>query len=120
MKAIEGLLAAFPGAADPSPFPVSEIHVEGVLTRSMGIPAGQVLVGRRHRHPHVTLIQMGRVRVLSVDGDETFVAPAAFVSSPGAKRVWYAFEDTIVTTIHQIHGIDPTDRLSVEAHLLED
>jgi uncharacterized protein (UPF0548 family) len=63
----------------------------------------------------MTVISQGEVSVLSIDGVMRVKAPFTFVASPGVKRVVYAHEDTVWTTIH---GTDETDLEKIEEEFI--
>lgn len=101
-------ILAHPNAVPASEFPVAHHYAPGMYAREMLIPADSVIVGKIHRHAHVNVISAGRVRVFTEHtGVLEFSAPYTFVSEPGAKRVVYALEDTVWTTIHSTDSTDP-------------
>jgi hypothetical protein len=100
---------------DLSYFPVRHVFAPGCYAREMTIPEGQVIIGKIHKHEHVNVISMGRVQVLSEFGMEYREAPCTFVSQPGIKRVVYALETTVWTTIHIT---DETDLDKIEAEII--
>lgn len=100
---------------DLSYFPVRHVFAPGCYAREMTIPEGQVIIGKIHKHEHVNVISMGRVQVLSEFGMEYREAPCTFVSQPGIKRVVYALETTVWTTIHIT---DETDLAKIEAEII--
>lgn len=73
---------------------------DGVYVREMTIPKGMCVVGKIHKHGHVSIISKGKVLVKTDTGLEEFTGPYTFISTPGAKRAVYALEDTVWTTIH--------------------
>ena len=100
---------------DLSYFPVRHVFAPGTYAREMTIPEGEVIIGKIHRHAHVNVISAGRVQVLSEFGMEYREAPCTFVSQPGIKRVVYALETTVWTTIHIT---DETDLDKIEAEVI--
>jgi len=84
---------------------------KGVYAREIFIPKGSILVGKIHKHENLNILSQGDISVLSIDGAQRLKAPATIVSSPGVKRVAYAHEDTVWTTIH---GTDETDIEKIE------
>jgi quercetin dioxygenase-like cupin family protein len=80
--------------------PVRHIFAPGAYAREMTIPKGTVIIGKIHRHAHLNFISAGKVRVVTEDGSHELTAPHTFVSTVGTKRVVYALEDTIWTTVH--------------------
>ncbi|WP_321842686.1 hypothetical protein [Burkholderia cepacia] len=80
--------------------PVRHIFAPGIYAREMTIPAGVVLTGAVHRTEHLNIVSKGRITVSTDDGMKEVCAPFTFVSKPGTKRVGYAHEETVWTTIH--------------------
>jgi hypothetical protein len=72
----------------------------GTYARELFIPKGVVLVGKIHRHSHLSFLMKGEVIIVSEKGKEQLKAPYTFVSPIGAKRAFYAVEDSIITTVH--------------------
>jgi SET domain len=83
----------------------------GVYAREMRIKKDTLVVGAIHKFKNMNVISKGRVTFFSIDGAQTVEAPYTFVASPGVKRVIYAHEDTVWTTIH---GTDETDVQVIE------
>lgn len=80
--------------------PVKHHFSSGVYAREMFIPKGTVIVGKLHKHENLNIMSQGELSVLTEDGIKRIKAPFTVVSPPGTKRVAYAHEDTIWTTIH--------------------
>jgi quercetin dioxygenase-like cupin family protein len=89
---------------------------EGVYAREITIPAGCVLTGKVHKTVHLNIISKGDITVWTEEGMKRIKAPFTLVSQPGTKRVGYAHEDTVWTTIHGTHE---TDLEKLEQDLIE-
>lgn len=87
----------------------------GVYAREITIPAGTVLTGKIHKYAQLNIVSKGDLSVLTEDGIQRIQAPFTIVSPPGTKRIAYAHEDTVWTTIH---GTDETDLEKLEAHFI--
>jgi len=74
----------------------------GVYVREMIVPAGNVVVGKIHKKPHVAILLKGRITVTTEAGSQTIEAPMTFVSPPGVKRVGYCHTDVIWHSIHSV------------------
>ncbi|MCA8087501.1 hypothetical protein [Burkholderia cenocepacia] len=96
VEALESQIEKLPQAECP----VRHIFAPGIYAREMTIPAGVVLTGAVHRTEHLNIVSKGRITVSTDDGMKEVRAPFAFVSKPGTKRVGYAHEETVWTTIH--------------------
>ena len=79
---------------------------KGVYARELHIPKGTTLTGHIHKFENFNIMSKGDMSVLTENGIERVQAPFSIVSPPGTKRVAYAHEDTIWTTIH---GTEETD-----------
>jgi hypothetical protein len=97
--------------------PVNHHFAQGLYARELFIPKGTVLTGKIHRFEQINIISQGEISVLTEDGIVRIKAPYTLVSPPGTKRVGYAHEDTVWTTIHPNPG-DETDLEALEARLI--
>lgn len=88
---------------------------KGIYAREILIPKGTTLTGKIHRTEHLNIISQGDISVLTEQGIKRIRAPFTMVSLPGTKRVGYAHEDTVWTTIH---GTEETDLDKLEAELI--
>jgi hypothetical protein len=87
----------------------------GQYARELHIPQGMLLTGKIHKHAHLNIISKGDITVWTEDGMKRIKAPATIVSKPGMKRVGYAHEDTVWTTIH---ATNETDLVKLEEELI--
>ena len=88
----------------------------GVYMREMRIKKGTILTGKIHKTEHLCTMN-GDIEIASQDGKGRFTGYLTFLSNPGVKRIGYAHEDTVFTTIHAIEG---TDIPTLEAALVVD
>ena len=88
----------------------------GIYAREMRIPKGTLLTGKIHKTEHLCILN-GDIEIASQDGKGRFTGYLTFLSKPGVKRIGYAHEDTVFTTIHAIEG---TDISALEAALVVD
>lgn len=97
----------------------------GIYIRTIFIPAGMLLIGRRHRHETLNLLLKGEVAILNDRGERVLAkAPLIFVAKPGQKAgysitdVWYA---TVHSNPYDITDIDQLEKemLYPEEHILE-
>ena len=105
-----------------SDMPKIDFHVEhhfskGVYARELHIPAGAVLTGKIHKHQNLNILLKGEMSVLTENGIVRVKAPFTIVSPPGTKRIAFAHEDCIWTTIH---GTDETDVAVIEREFTAD
>jgi len=90
--------------------PVTHFFAGGVYVRQIFIPAGTLILGKRHRHETCNMLLQGRMLQFNeADGSSTILeAPAMFKSMPGTRKLGYALEDSIFCNIH------PTDETNLE------
>lgn len=94
--------------------PLKHHFSPGVYAREIFIPKGTLVTGRIHKYQQINIMSQGDVSVLTEDGIVRAQAPFTVVSPPGTKRIVYAHEDTVWTTII---GTDETDIDKLEDHL---
>lgn len=95
--------------------PVTHYFSQGVYAREIFIPKGTLLTGKIHKYAQLNIMSKGDLSVLTEDGVVRVQAPFTIVSPPGTKRIAYAHEDTVWTTIH---GTDEIDLERIEAHYI--
>ena len=84
--------------------------------RKLYRPAGTLIVGKVHKHPHFFLCAKGEIIAWSENGMKKLQAGDVIESKPGTKRVTLAVTDAIGITIHRT---DKTDLDEIEAELIE-
>ena len=97
--------------------PIETFHhfAKGLYAREIFIPKGTLLTGKIHKYTHLNIISLGDISVLTENGMKRIKAPFTMVSVPGTKRVGFAHEDTVWTTIH---GTEETDLEKIEAQVI--
>lgn len=88
----------------------------GMYTRECHIPAGTVVVGKKHRHDHPVMLIQGEATVVTDGHRETIRAPHVWTSPAGVKRAVYAHSDCIFVTVH---ATDLTDLDQIEEYVIE-
>lgn len=86
---------------------------DGLVARTIRIPAGTVLTGAAHKAEHLNIAH-GDITVWTEAGMRRLTGYHVLPSLPGAKRVGYAHADTWWTTVH----LNPRNERDIEA--LED
>jgi len=84
---------------------VKDTLVDGMYARTMFIPKGVLLIGAIHKREHLNFAH-GDITVLTEAGAQRIKGGMVLVSQPGTKRVGYAHEDTIWTTVHRTTETD--------------
>jgi len=88
---------------------------KGLYAREIFIPKGTVLVGKIHKYLSLNILSQGDITILTEFGARRVSAPYTVVSPPLTKRVGYAHEDTVWTTVH---ATDETDLEKIEDELI--
>jgi hypothetical protein len=99
----------------PVELPVNNYFSKGVYARELFIPKGTVLTGYIHKYTNLNILSKGKLSILTENGVIEVSAPYTVVSPAGTKRLAYAHEDTIWTTIH---GTDETDIDMIEGKFI--
>jgi hypothetical protein len=73
---------------------------KGVYAREISIPKGSLIVGKIHKFENFNILSQGELSIISIDGCVRVKAPYTVVSSPGVKRLAFAHEDSVWTTVH--------------------
>lgn len=100
---------------EPLDLPVRHYFSQGVYARELFIPKGTLLTGKIHKYQQLNIMSKGDMSVLTDNGIVRVQAPFTIVSPAGTKRIAYAHEDTLWTTIH---GTDETDLEKIEDHFI--
>jgi len=91
--------------------PVQHTFLPGQYVRRMSMPAGALVVGKRHRFRHA-LIVSGHVTLRTADGMVELQGFHIIDSPPGMKRAIYAHAPSELVTVHLT---DETDLERIEA-----
>ncbi len=95
-------------------FVVEHTFLPGQYLRKLLMPAGTLVVGKRHRHRHA-LIVTGHVTVRTEAGMVELHGTHIIDSLPGMKRAIYAHADSVLITTHLT---DETDLAKIEAYVI--
>ena len=90
--------------------------VPGMYCRRVFRPAGTLIVGKVHKHPHFFLCAKGEIIAWTENGMKKLQAGDVVECQPGTKRVTLATQDSIGVTIHKT---DKTDLNEIETELVE-
>lgn len=95
--------------------PVTHHFAEGVYGRELFIPKDTILTGKIHKYSQLNILSKGEMSVLTEEGVKRVKAPFHIVSPPGTKRIAYAHEDCVWTTVH---GTSERDVEKIEEHFI--
>src|SRR5512146_1314613 len=81
--------------------PLTHIFSGGVYIRQVEMPAGTLVMGKRHRHETCNVLLKGKLAVFVEEGKPpmTIEGPAIFTSAPNAKKFAYCIEDAVFVNI---------------------
>lgn len=91
---------------EPRPIEARHYFAHGVYAREITIPKGTYLTGHIHKYTQINIISQGEITLLTENGEVRLRAPTTVVSPPGTKRIAYAHEETVWTTILGTHETD--------------
>ena len=80
--------------------PVKHLFYEGIYARQIFIPRDTLLTSRIHKMAQIDVMSMGAMSIITNEGIMRIQSPFIGMSPPGMKRLGYALEDTIWTSIH--------------------
>jgi len=107
-----------------SKFPQIEIKEknyfsDGIYAREITIPAGVIVIGKKHKTQHLNFLTKGKIVVLTENGMEELTAPLTLVSEEGIKRVGLSIEETIWITVHP-NADNCRDTNEIELRVIDD
>jgi hypothetical protein len=73
---------------------------DGIYIREMRMKQGQLGFSAIHKHSYGFFLLSGILASSKEEGIEEFTAPCYIISPQGAKRIVYAVEDCVITTVH--------------------
>lgn len=110
---LEGLLLQAEGQGAGVQIETWHHFADGLVARTILIPAGTMLTGAPHRAEHLNIAH-GDITVWTEAGMRRLTGYHVLPSLPGAKRVGFAHADTWWTTVH----LNPNNERDIAA--LED
>ena len=85
--------------------------------RALPIQADAFVVGKIHRHEHITVLLSGKATINTDKGMETITGPHIWISQENAKRALYTVTDCVFATVH-LNPTDTTDLGTIEADVI--
>ena len=73
---------------------------DGLYIREMRMKKGQLGFSAIHKHSYGFFLLSGVLASSKEEGVEEFIAPCYIISPQGAKRIVYAIEDCVISTVH--------------------
>lgn len=90
---------------------------DGMYGRELMIPAGNVVIGKIHRHEHLVQLLSGEATVYTDKGMERIVGPKTWVSPPGVKRALMTHTDCVFFTVH-LNADNGRDIEAIESYVI--
>ena len=84
----------------PAMWEYKHSFADGIYVREMRMKKGQLGFSAIHKHSYAFFLLSGVLASSKEEGVEEFIAPCYIISPQGAKRIVYAIEDCVITTIH--------------------
>ena len=117
---VEALLADMREHGLKAELPLEHLHAPGLYARELTLPRGTFAIGEIQKFPHISVISKGEISMLNECGGITRVkAPCTIVSKPGVRKVGFAHEDTVWTTVHSMADCAIADPESATVEALE-
>lgn len=115
---LEGILLQMEGQGAGVAIDTWHHFADGLVVRTILIPAGTMLTGAAHKAEHLNIAH-GDITVWTEAGMRRLTGYHVLPSLPGAKRVGYAHADTWWTTVH-LNPTNERDLDRIEDELVED
>jgi hypothetical protein len=80
--------------------PVTHHFGPGVYIREVKIPAGSLVLGHKHRNPHVNILVSGRLKLMGENNCITELVAPAVISTLGGRKLAYAIDETIWQNVY--------------------
>lgn len=104
---LEEMLNSITGPNKINPDTLTPIHrfTAGIYTRELTMPAGTIIVGKRHAQEHLVTMTKGFCTCFTERGWEDMRGCTTFLSPAGEKRVLFIHEETTWITTHRTDAI---------------
>lgn len=87
--------------------PIHRFTRGGMYCRELTMPAGLLIVGKRHAKEHLVVMTKGACTLFTERGREELSGSTTFISPAGEKRVLVIHEETTWLTVHSTPYTDP-------------
>ena len=84
----------------PNMWEYKHSFADGIYVREMRMKQGQLGFSAIHKHSYAFFLLSGILASSKEEGVEEFIAPCYIISPRGSKRIVYAVEDCVITTVH--------------------
>ena len=97
---IEEDIKTYLETVDVKTLPTNHVFQDGLYIRQMFLPKGHLLTGKVHNFSDIFIVNAGDISLFSEFGFARVQAGFMSTSEAGVKRVGFAHEDTIMTTVN--------------------
>ena len=91
---------------------------EGMYGRELKLQAEAFVVGKIHRHEHITILLSGTATINTDKGMERITGPHIWISPMGAKRALYTHTECVFFTVH-LNPENERDLDVIESQVIE-
>jgi hypothetical protein len=100
---------------DQVEIPTEHQFMGGIYLRSISVPAGTLIIGKRHRNETCNILLSGIMSIYIGEDQPTkrLTGPCIFRSDPGSKKMGYAHTDCVFMNLHPTNETD-LDKIEAE------
>ena len=115
-SAIERLAVEMAALPQPVLPPTEHYFAGGMYARKMRLPAGTLIVGKRHKHDHFFVLCSGTMDVADETGTHRLESGAVVCAKAGTKRALFCITECIGMNVHlaATTDLDELEKLLVE------
>ena len=97
--------------------PVEHLFAKGLYCRTIYLPAGSFVIGKRHKEETLNILLQGKLSVYKGENEEpeTIEAPQLFVTQPNVKKVVFAHTGVLFANVH---ATEQTDVYEIEKEVI--
>ena len=107
--ALQEKVKALPNAMIDDCFPLKHSWGEGCYVREIVLPAKSLTVTKIHAVSHPLFILSGSCRIGDDKATKDVIAPFYTITKAGTKRVIFAYEETVMVTVHVTNKTNLSD-----------
>lgn len=97
--------------------PINSSFSDGVYLRTIFMPRGSIVVGKKHKTKHFNIVHTGSADVWVNDKHMVIKAPYIFESEEDVRKILYIHEDMYWSTVH---ATDLKDENEIEKLIIEE
>jgi len=112
---LENVLLNTPGVFTEMTQFTNHFFAPGVYMRTLFIPAGNVAVGKVHKHETLNILLKGKLAVVTDSGEEIIAeAPYIFKSHPGRKAVYTVTDVWLASVFPNVSNTEDLKQLEAD------